>query len=53
MWWFDPATGRVTRAGALPGPLSDAGVGTAGRRVWLLGGEDPDVTDHVVFVNVR
>jgi len=53
MWWFDPATGRFTRAGSLPSPLSDAAVTAVGRRVWLLGGEGPAVTDRVVFVNVR
>jgi hypothetical protein len=53
MWWFDPATRRVTRAGSLPAPRSDAAVASVGRHVWLLGGEDPSVTDSVVFVNVR
>jgi N-acetylneuraminic acid mutarotase len=53
MWWFDPASGRFTRAGRLPHPLSDAAVTSSGPRVWLLGGEDPSVTDSVVFVNVR
>ena len=53
MWWFDPATGRFRRAGALPHPLSDAAVATYRHRVWLLGGEDPSVTDGVLFVNVR
>jgi hypothetical protein len=53
MWWFDPATAGFSRAGTLPEPVSDAAVGIGGRRVWLLGGEDPSVTDHVVFVNVR
>jgi Kelch motif len=53
MWWFDPASGRFTRAGTLPQPLSDAGVASYAHRVWLLGGEDPTVTDQVVTVTVR
>lgn len=56
MWWFDPATHRFTRAGWLPRPLSDAAVTTTheGLRtsVWLLGGEDPSVTDRVVRIDV-
>jgi hypothetical protein len=53
MWWFDPATRRFTRAGTLPRPLSDAAVVSFGHRVWLLGGEDPAVTDRVLTVSVR
>jgi hypothetical protein len=53
MWWFDPASGRFTHAGTLPHPLSDAGVATYGHRVWLLGGEDPAVTDGVLTISVR
>jgi hypothetical protein len=53
MWWFDPGTGRLSGAGSLPVPLSDAATATRGHRVWLLGGESPAATDHVVFVNVR
>jgi Kelch motif len=53
MWWFDPATRRFTRAGTLPHPLSDAAVVSSGRRVWLLGGEDPGVTDGVLTVSAR
>ena len=50
---FDPATGRFTRAGVLPRPLSDAAVAVYGHRVWLLGGEDPTVTDGVLTISVR
>jgi hypothetical protein len=53
MWWFDPATGRFTHAGVLPHPLSDAGVATFGHRIWLLGGEDPAVTDGVLTISLR
>jgi hypothetical protein len=53
MWWFDPASGGFTHAGTLPHPLSDAGVATYGHRVWLLGGEDPAVTDGVLTISVR
>jgi N-acetylneuraminic acid mutarotase len=53
MWWFDPASGRLSRAGLLPHPLSDAAVATEGHRMWLLGGEDPTVTDGVLTISVR
>ncbi len=53
MWWFDPATGRFRRAGRLPRPLSDAAVASDGDRMWLLGGEDPSVTDGVLTISVR
>jgi hypothetical protein len=53
MWWFNPSTGRFTAAGHLPYAVSDAGVASYRRTVWLLGGEDPSVTDRVVFVKVR
>jgi hypothetical protein len=33
-------------------PVSDASVVSDGRRVWLLGGETPAVTDRVVVVAV-
>ncbi|MCW2866517.1 MAG: Kelch repeat-containing protein, partial [Marmoricola sp.] len=49
-WWFDPATGRFTRAGRLPVALSDAALVVGPDRLWLLGGESPDVTDRVVEV---
>jgi hypothetical protein len=52
IWWFDPASRRFSRAGRLPVPLSDASVAVLGHRVWLLGGETPDVTDRVIEVNV-
>lgn len=53
MWWLDPTAHRVvrlTRAGRLPEPLSDAAVVSVGHDVWLLGVEEPGVTDHVVRV---
>jgi N-acetylneuraminic acid mutarotase len=53
MWWFDPVTKRFTHAGTLPHPLSDSGVATFGHRIWLLGGEDPAVTDGVLTISVR
>jgi hypothetical protein len=53
MWWFDPATGRFTRAGRLPVALSDAAVTAYGHRIWLLGGEDPTVTAGVLTISVR
>ncbi len=53
MWWFDPATVRFTPAGRLPVPLSDAAVAAYGHRIWLLGGEDPGVTDGVLTISVR
>lgn len=49
-WWFDPATNRFTRAGRLPVALSDAAIVAGPDRVWLLGGESPEVTDRVVEV---
>lgn len=52
MWWFDPARGTFARAGRLPAPTTDAAVVASGRRIWLLGGESPDVTDRVVVVDV-
>jgi N-acetylneuraminic acid mutarotase len=53
MWWFTPATGAWTKAGRLPAPTSDAAVLQRGRSVWLLGGENPSVTDRVVEVEIR
>lgn len=53
MWWFDPATDRFSPAGRLPYAVSDAGVASYRHTVWLLGGEDPTVTDRVVLVRVR
>lgn len=52
MWWYDPASARFSRAGSLPRPLSDAAVVRRGRDCYLLGGEDPGVTDRVVRVSV-
>lgn len=53
MWWFTPATGRFAPAGELPRALSDASVVRIGHAAYLLGGEDPGVTDRVVRVAVR
>jgi N-acetylneuraminic acid mutarotase len=53
MWWFDPATDGFSRAGDLPHSLSDAAVASYGHWVWLLGGEDPAVTDQVVRLSIR
>jgi hypothetical protein len=33
--------------------LSDAAVAAYGHRIWLLGGEDPAVTDGVLTISVR
>jgi hypothetical protein len=52
MWWFDPATDRFTPAGRLPVPLSDSAAVVLGRRIWLLGGESPHVTDSVVVITL-
>jgi hypothetical protein len=53
MWWFDPAGRRFSPAGRLPRPLSDAAVVVDAGTVWLLGGEDPEVTDRVVRISPR
>ncbi len=51
--WFDPATSAVTRAGRLPWPLADSAVVTVGSTSYLLGGENPNVTDRVVRLQVN
>jgi N-acetylneuraminic acid mutarotase len=53
MWWFDPVSRSFTPAGHLPFAVSDAAVASYRHDVWLLGGEDPSVTDRVAFVRVR
>jgi N-acetylneuraminic acid mutarotase len=53
MWWFDPATHHFTKAGKLPVPLADAGVGVVGGVAYVVGGESPAVTDHVLAVTLR
>ena len=35
---FDPATGRVTRIGSLPHPLTHAAAAALGARVYVIGG---------------
>ncbi|MCW2847332.1 MAG: Kelch repeat-containing protein [Marmoricola sp.] len=52
MWWFDPDRDRFTPAGHLPGPLSDSSAVALRHRIWLLGGENPHVTDHVVVITL-
>jgi outer membrane protein assembly factor BamB len=39
VWAFDPATGKLLRAGTLPSPVAYAGVAVVGSRAWLVGGE--------------
>ena len=53
MWWFDPHTGRFTRAGRLPVPLADAAVALDGDRAWLVGGETPGLSDRVWSLSLR
>ncbi|MFL6155927.1 MAG: hypothetical protein ACJ72D_07550 [Marmoricola sp.] len=52
MWWYDPGTRRFTAAGRLPVGTSDSAVVAEGHRIWLLGGEHPQVTDRVIVVHV-
>ena len=39
VWAFDPATGKLLRAGTLPSPVAFTGVAVVGSRAWLVGGE--------------
>jgi hypothetical protein len=48
MWWFDPSTQRFRPAGRLPHPLADSAVVAGRRSAYLIGGETPSETDHVV-----
>lgn len=48
MWWFAPKTMTWAHAGKLPAATSDAAVLVRGSRAWLLGGENPNVTDRVI-----
>ena len=38
IWSYDPASGRVVRAGRLPGPLDHAAAAAVGNRLYVLGG---------------
>jgi len=48
MWWFDPATTTMHRAGALPTPLADSAVVAAGNAAYLVGGETPNLSNKVL-----
>lgn len=50
MWWFDTRTGGWSRAGRLPYPVADAAWARRGTRGYLIGGETPGFTSHVVRV---
>ena len=50
MWWFDTRSGGWTRAGRLPYPVADAGWARQGAHGYLIGGETPGFTSHVVRV---
>jgi N-acetylneuraminic acid mutarotase len=39
IWWFDTATGKVSRVAQLPEPVSQAGVAVAGSVIWVVGGD--------------
>ncbi len=52
MWWFDPHTERFRPAGRLPTPLADSGVAAGHRVAYLIGGETPRETDHVVVLSL-
>ena len=38
IWSYDPASGRVVRAGRLPGPVDHAAAAAVGSRLYVLGG---------------
>ncbi len=50
MWWFDPRSRSVTRAGALPMPLADSAAVVLGGSAYLLGGETPQVIAQVLQI---
>jgi N-acetylneuraminic acid mutarotase len=52
MWWFSPTTHHFTSAGRLPYPVGDAGLWTAGRTAYLLGGETPAFTKRVTHLRL-
>jgi N-acetylneuraminic acid mutarotase len=39
IWSFDPTTGKVSQAGQLAEPVSQAGVAVTGSEVWVVGGQ--------------
>lgn len=53
MWWLDPASGQLTKAGRLPFALADSAVASSGSHAYLLGGEVPNDTDKVLRLTVR
>ena len=48
LWWFDPGSGRFTRAGRLPRPLADSAAFADGTTGYLVGGETPAFSDRVL-----
>ncbi|MDH2414170.1 hypothetical protein [Nocardioides sp. CER19] len=50
MWWFDPQTSAISRAGRLPHPLADSAVAQCDAAGFILGGETPRMTDEVLRV---
>ncbi len=50
MWWFDTRNDGWSRAGSLPYPVADAAWARRGTRGYLIGGETPGFTSHVVRV---
>jgi N-acetylneuraminic acid mutarotase len=53
LWWFDPGSHELRRAGALPTPLADSAVVTRRHFAYLVGGETPQLSDRVLRVTVR
>lgn len=53
LWWCDPAASTTVHpAGRLPMPLSDSAIVTVGRSAYLIGGETPQLSAHVVRISV-
>jgi hypothetical protein len=50
IWSFDPTTGKVSRVGQLPEPVSQAGVAVMGSEVWVVGGQSSGGPVRVVQV---
>ncbi len=53
MWWFDPRSRSLHRAGQLRTPLADSAVVVADGSAYLLGGETPHVSDRVLRLTPR
>lgn len=53
LWWFDPGSYELSRAGVLPTPLADSAVVTRRNSAYLVGGETPQLSDRVLRVTVR